>query len=68
MLTLKYRMPALVTEVMEISALSDEAQLYPGRFSLSDCPLQGKPTLLNLYARELGRITTEIRRQLTTVT
>ena len=64
MLTLKYPMPAIVEDSQ---ATTGEDPLYPGVFSLFDCPLQGEAALHQRHARELGRLMTEIRRQLKSV-
>ena len=64
MLTLRYPTPLLVSETRW--ALED-ARLPVGGVNLFDCPLQGEPGLSLTHARELGRLTVEIRRQLKTV-
>lgn len=61
MLTLRYSTPLLVSETHR--ALGD-TRLSVSGLHLFDCPLQGEPGLSLIHARELGRLTVEIRRQL----
>lgn len=63
MLSLKYPFPELQT----YPGLDDE-DTPNAPFCLFDCPLQGVPALQKTHARSLGRMMTEIRRRLTTVT
>ncbi|UPQ40181.1 hypothetical protein LV777_04095 [Providencia rettgeri] len=64
MLTLKYPTPVRAPKT---ALLPKDEHLYPGEFCLFDCPTQGEPALHQSHARSLGRLTTEIRRQLKTV-